>query len=60
MTKQVTEKLRFVLVSWYADDDPQNPARFSSQTRPHDACQGRQARIPGSDVTATADVNNFR
>ena len=42
------------------DDDLQNPGQISSRTRPYDACQGRQARNPGSDVTATADVNNFQ
>ena len=29
------------------------------QTRPDAACQGRQARSPGSDVTATAHVKIF-
>ena len=58
MSKKVAEKHGSVLVSWYVDDDPQKPKWFTSRTRPYDACQGRQARRPGSDVTATADVNN--
>ena len=63
MTKKVAKIpaiSRFVLVPWCINDDPQNPGQISSRTRPHDACQGRQPRSPGSDVTATANNNNFR
>ena len=62
MTKKVAKIpaiSRFVLVPWCINDDPQNPGQISSRTRPHDACQGRQPRSPGSDVTATANNNNF-
>ena len=59
-SKKLSKKTGFVPILWHLDDDLQNPKRISSRTRPHDACQGRQARSPGSDVTATADVNSFQ
>ena len=41
------------------DDGSQQSLRCRFQTRPDAACQGRQARSPGSDVTATAHVKIF-
>ena len=57
MSKIVAEKQGLVLVPCGVDDDPQQSLRCRFQTRPDAACQGRQARSPGSDVTATAHVN---
>ena len=36
------------------------PKADQPQDETHDACQGRQARNPGSDVTATAGTNSFQ
>ena len=38
---------------------PSSHCDASFQTKPDAACQGRQARSPGSDVTATAHVKIF-
>ena len=59
MSKIVAEKQGLVLVPCGVDDDPQQSQRCRFQTRPDAACQGRQARSPGSDVTATAHVKIF-
>ena len=59
MSKIVAEKQGLVLVPCGVDDDSQQSQRCRFQTRPDAACQGRQARSPGSDVTATAHVKIF-
>ena len=41
------------------DDDRQQSVWCSSQMQPDAACQGRQARSPGSDVTTTAHNEIF-
>ena len=59
MPKIVAEKRGLVLVPCDVDDGSQQSLRGRFQTRPDAACQGRQARSPGSDVTATAHVKIF-
>ena len=59
MPKIVAEKQGLVLVPCGVDDGSQQSLRCRFQTRPDAACQGRQARSPGSDVTATAHVKIF-
>ena len=59
MPKLVAEKQGLVLVPCGVDDGSQQSLRGRFQTRPDAACQGRQARSPGSDVTATAHVKVF-